>query len=116
MSKDLYKILNIEQNSTQKEIKNAYYKLAKKYHPDLNPNNEEYLKKFKEISLAYETLGDKEKRYKYDHGISDDNPYMTDEEAKKMYDELVKIFKDSLMDETIVGKMYDIGDYTKGKF
>lgn len=116
MSKDLYKILNIDKNSTQKQIKNAYYKLAKKYHPDLNPNNEESLNKFKEISLAYEVLGDKDKRYKYDHGITDDDPYMTDEQARKMYNDLIKIFKEPVMDEFVVGKMYNIGDYNSGKF
>lgn len=63
---DYYKILEISKSATDKEIKAAYRKLARKYHPDLNPNNKEAEKKFKEINEANEVLSDPEKRKKYD--------------------------------------------------
>lgn len=71
MEKDYYKTLGVEKTATQDEIKSAYRKLAKKYHPDLNPDNKEAEVKFKEINEAYETLGDAEKRKMYDIGGSD---------------------------------------------
>lgn len=63
---DYYKILEISKSATEKEIKAAYRKLARKYHPDLNPNNKEAEKKFKEINEANEVLSNPEKRKKYD--------------------------------------------------
>lgn len=63
---DYYKILGVDKSATEKDIKNAYRKLARKYHPDLNPNNAEAKKKFQEINEANEVLGDAEKRKKYD--------------------------------------------------
>lgn len=64
--KDYYKILEVDESASQDEIKKSYRKLAKKYHPDLNPDNEEYEEKFKEANEAYEVLSDEEKRKKYD--------------------------------------------------
>ncbi|RKY89855.1 molecular chaperone DnaJ [candidate division KSB1 bacterium] len=64
--KDYYKILEINENATQNEIRKAYRKLAKKYHPDKNPNNKQAEEKFKDISEAYEVLSDPRKREKYD--------------------------------------------------
>lgn len=65
--KDYYAILGIPKNAAQKDIKSAYRKLARKWHPDANPQNvKEAEEKFKEISEAYEVLGDAEKRKKYD--------------------------------------------------
>ena len=63
---DYYKILNISKGATEKEIKSAYRKLARKYHPDINPDNKDAEKKFKEINEANEVLSDPEKRKKYD--------------------------------------------------
>ncbi|MHA1384569.1 MAG: molecular chaperone DnaJ [Candidatus Helarchaeota archaeon] len=65
--KDLYKILGVDQNATQDEIKRAYRRLARKYHPDLNKSKDAE-EKFKEINLAYEILGDATKRRRYDNG------------------------------------------------
>jgi len=63
---DYYKVLNIPKTADSKEIKKAYRKLARKYHPDLNPNNKEAGKKFQQINEAHEVLSDPEKRKKYD--------------------------------------------------
>ena len=63
---DYYKILGISKTATDKEIKTAYRKLARKYHPDLNPENKEAELKFKEINEANEVLSDPANRKKYD--------------------------------------------------
>lgn len=63
---DYYKILEVDKKATEAEIKKAYRKLARKYHPDLNPNNKEAERKFKEINEANEVLSHAENRKKYD--------------------------------------------------
>jgi curved DNA-binding protein len=63
---DYYKVLGVDKNATQEDIKKAYRKLARKLHPDLNPNDKEAHKKFQEINEANEVLSDPEKRKKYD--------------------------------------------------
>ncbi|SFA92824.1 curved DNA-binding protein [Flavobacterium swingsii] len=63
---DYYKILELDKTATEADIKKAYRKLARKYHPDLNPNNKESEKKFKEINEANEVLSHLENRKKYD--------------------------------------------------
>lgn len=70
-SKDYYKILGIDKNASDSDIKSAYRNMAKKYHPDLNPNNSEAAEKFKECNEAYEILSDKDKRARYDRGEMD---------------------------------------------
>ncbi|MEO9966648.1 MAG: DnaJ domain-containing protein [Reichenbachiella sp.] len=62
--KDYYKTLDVAKKASQQEIKKAYRKLAVKYHPDKNPDNKAAEEKFKEISEAYDVLGDAEKRKK----------------------------------------------------
>lgn len=62
---DYYKILGVTEQADEEEIKQAYRRLAKKYHPDLNPDNPDAEAKFKDVVEAYETLGDAEKRKKY---------------------------------------------------
>jgi len=64
--KDYYEILGVSKNASNDDIKKAYKKLAKKYHPDLNPDSKSSEEKFKEINEAYEVLGDEQKRKKYD--------------------------------------------------
>ncbi|HEY0042400.1 MAG TPA: J domain-containing protein [Flavisolibacter sp.] len=63
---DYYQVLGIDKNASPEEIKKAYRKLARQYHPDVNPNNEEAKKKFQQINEANEVLSDPEKRKKYD--------------------------------------------------
>ena len=63
---DYYKLLGIEKTATPKEIKSAYRKLARKYHPDLNPNDKDAKRKFQQINEAHEVLSDQDKRKKYD--------------------------------------------------
>lgn len=64
--RDYYEILDIDRNATTDEVKRAYRKLAKKYHPDLNPDDSEAEAKFKEATTAYEVLCDEDKRARYD--------------------------------------------------
>lgn len=64
--RDYYEILGVNKDAKSTEIKKAYRKLAKKYHPDLHPNDKESNEKFAEINEAYEVLSDPEKRKKYD--------------------------------------------------
>src|SRR5919206_4790169 len=63
---DYYQVLGVNKNATEEDIKKAYRKLARKYHPDLNPNDKEANKKFQQINEANEVLSDPEKRKKYD--------------------------------------------------
>jgi molecular chaperone DnaJ len=66
MAKDFYDILGVKKNATQDEIKKVYRKLARKWHPDVNPANKDAEKRFKEISQAYDCLGNESRRKLYD--------------------------------------------------
>lgn len=66
MSRDYYEVLGVPKNATQEDVKKAYRRLARKYHPDVNPNKAEAEEKFKELSEAYEVLMDSNKRRMYD--------------------------------------------------
>lgn len=78
--RDYYEVLGVEKTATDEELKKAYRKLAKKYHPDANPDNKEEAEaKFKELNEAYEVLSDKQKRSMYDQfGHSGPNGYAND--------------------------------------
>ncbi len=65
-TKDFYRVLGVAENASQDEIKKAYRKLAKQYHPDANPNDAAAAERFKEISEGYSVLSDEEKRKQYD--------------------------------------------------
>lgn len=91
-----YKVLNVNENANQNEIKKSYRKLSLEHHPDKNNNSEESNSKFKEISEAYETLGDEEKRKRYDHErkmqnnfsnsrANSRNPFMNQNELFNMF-------------------------------
>lgn len=71
MAKDFYGILGVSKTATDDELKSAYRKLAKKYHPDLNKNDKQAEEKFKEVNEAYEVLSDSKKRQMYDSGAYD---------------------------------------------
>jgi DnaJ-class molecular chaperone len=71
VSEDPYAILGVKREATQDEIRKAYRQLAKKLHPDLNPGDKQAEEKFKQISAAYDLLGDAEKRARFDRGEID---------------------------------------------
>ncbi|MBV9249653.1 MAG: J domain-containing protein, partial [Acetobacteraceae bacterium] len=66
--KDPYEVLGVQKTDSEAAIRAAYRKLAKRYHPDLNPGKPESADRFKEISAAYDILSDAEKRARYDRG------------------------------------------------
>ena len=66
--KDYYATLGVAKTASDKEIKQAFRKLARKHHPDVNPGDKSAEAKFKELNEAYEVLSDEEKRRKYDNG------------------------------------------------
>src|SRR5689334_21728585 len=71
MAKDHYATLGVSKTASQDEIQKAYRKLARKYHPDMNPDDATAKKKFQEVQQAFETLSDAEKRKRYDQFGSD---------------------------------------------
>jgi molecular chaperone DnaJ len=64
--RDYYKILGVERSASKEDVRKAYRKLARKYHPDINPGNKEAESKFKDLSVAYDVLSDEKKRKLYD--------------------------------------------------
>ena len=80
---DYYKVLDVDKNASNAEIKKQYRKLARKYHPDLNPNDHEAEKRFKQVNEANEVLSDPEKRKKYDEYGKDWQHAEEFEKAKK---------------------------------
>src|SRR3954467_14774702 len=78
--RDYYDVLGVPRSASEKEIRQAYRKLARQYHPDLNPNDKQSETRFKEIGQAYEVLSDAEKRKSYDRWGPDFEKY---EQARK---------------------------------
>src|SRR5271155_602851 len=83
--RDYYKVLGVERKATEAEIKSAYRKLARKFHPDVNPNNKEAEAKFKELNEAYQVISDPEKRKKYDELGADWEHGVSQEEMMRRY-------------------------------
>ncbi len=79
--KDYYAVLGVGRDASQADIKNAYRKLAKRYHPDKNPGDKEAEKKFRDVAEAHEVLSDPQKRSKYDQIGSDYQRYSTGQQA-----------------------------------
>src|SRR5271155_1534274 len=83
--RDYYKTLGVERSATEAQIKSAFRKLARKHHPDVNPNNKEAERQFKEVNEAYQVLGDKEKRKRYDELGADWERGAPEEEVYRRY-------------------------------
>jgi DnaJ-class molecular chaperone len=82
---DYYKTLGVDRKASDSEIKSAYRKLARKFHPDVNPNNKEAEAKFKQINEAYQVISDPEKRKKYDELGADWEHGVSQEEMMRRY-------------------------------
>jgi len=101
---DYYKLLEIDKNASEADIKKAYRKLARKYHPDLNPNNEDAKKKFQQINEANEVLSHTENRKKYDK-------YGKDWQNGEAYDNARKS-QGNNQNYSNQGQGYDNGDFS----
>jgi molecular chaperone DnaJ len=82
---DYYKTLGVDRKASEAEIKSAYRKLARKFHPDVNPNNKDAEAKFKQINEAYQVISDPEKRKKYDELGADWEHGVSQEEMMRRY-------------------------------
>ena len=85
MGKNPYDILGVSKSADEKKIKSAYRKLAKQHHPDLNPSDKNADEKFKEISVAYDLLHDKDKRAAYDRGEIDFDGNQQQQQQQQSY-------------------------------
>src|SRR6516165_7941402 len=83
--RDYYKTLGVERTASDSEIKSSFRKLARKFHPDVNPNNKDAEKRFKEINEAYQVLSDPEKRKKYNLLGADWERGAAEEEVLRRY-------------------------------
>ena len=111
--KDYFKILGISRNATDKEIKSAFRKLARQFHPDLHPHDNEAESKFKEINEAYEILSDENRKKSYEEYLSywfkNSNGKSRDfdsEKNDKRFDEYQN-FDDFLSD--LIGRFSEVG-------
>ncbi|HQO80435.1 MAG TPA: DnaJ domain-containing protein, partial [Deltaproteobacteria bacterium] len=84
MARDYYEILGVPKDASANQIKEAYRKLSRKWHPDINPGNREAEEKFKEISAAYDVLGSEDKRRLYDEfGEAGLHPGFDEQQARR---------------------------------
>ncbi len=83
--RDYYKTLGVDRKASEAEIKSAYRKLARKFHPDVNPNNKDAEAKFKQLNEAYQVIGDADKRKKYDELGADWEHGVSQEEMMRRY-------------------------------
>ena len=102
---DYYKILGLSKSATEKDIKNAYRKLARKYHPDLNPNDKEAERKFKEVNEANEVLSHAENRKKYDQYGKDWKHAEQFEKAKQQQQQQQRTYQGG-------GQSFNEGDFS----
>ena len=108
--KDYYAVLGVDRDATPDQIKDAYRRLAKEKHPDLNGGDD---KGFAEIAIAYDVLSNAEYRHAYDNGEETNVPGSTDELAVQF---LAKLFKNMFTDMMVYGRMdKDIVDTMKDK-
>ncbi len=99
MKKDYYEILGVSRNASQEEIKRAYRRLARQYHPDLRPGDKKAEERFKEISEAYEVLSDPEKRAIYDaqgHSGLHDRGYQGFSDVEDIFSAFSDLFEEFL--------------------
>lgn len=117
---NLYETLGINSSATQGEVKKAYYDLTLKYHPDKNVNNEEAALKFREISEAYEILGNYRSRKRYDRGLPVTDVKKIIKHAvdhKAQYQEFFdsRSTKQSYSSEARMKEIHDLGSFTQKK-
>src|SRR5687767_15808981 len=109
---DYYKVLGVDKNATQDDIKKAYRKLARHLHPDLNPNDKEAQKKFQQVNEANEVLSDPEKRKKYDQYGKDWQQAEAFENARHARGQSAHRHAESFYD----GGMDDFSDFFESMF
>ncbi|CAG9333141.1 unnamed protein product [Blepharisma stoltei] len=105
--KDFYKILGVPRKATQAQIKQAYFSLAKKQHPDINKSHGSH-SKFSDINNAYETLGDRKKRRDYDNGQTEEPKVYQEKKKRKNSQKYQDSFEDDLFYDFNPGYMNDV--------
>lgn len=119
--KSHYDILKVSQNASQADIKAAYYKLSKQYHPDANVNDPSSTEKFQELNEAYEVLGNEDSRLRYDKGMAPVDRMTSSRKAgfKVPEDPRAAFYKARLQNKMKVpttGRIYNFDDWTKNHY